>query len=163
MIPTCDAIVVLGCAIRSSGVPSAALARRINLAFRAYEQGVAPRVIASGGRRWGDHVEAVLIARELVSRGVPEDAVFYELCSLSTRENCRFTAELLRKLGARRAMIATCAWHLPRAIGNFERLGVAAVSPPPSWLDTPPASMGVRVRERVCALADSVIMPRTSS
>ncbi len=163
MIPTCDVIVVLGCAIRSSGIPSAALTRRINLAFRAYEQGVAPRIIASGGRLWGDQVEALLIAQQLVDRGVPADAILHELCSLNTRENCRFTAQLLRRIGASRAMIATCGWHLPRAMGNFERVGVAAVAPPPSWLDTPPASARLRVRERVCAWADSVIMPRIPS
>lgn len=162
MTVQCDAIVVLGCTVRSSGTPSAALARRIALAHRAFEQRVAPRVIASGGRRWGDHVEGVVIARELARLGVPEAAIVMELCSLSTRENCRYTAELLHTLGDRRALIATCAWHLPRALGNFERLGVAAVPPPLAWLDTPPASLGLRLRERVCAWADSAIMPRTS-
>jgi uncharacterized SAM-binding protein YcdF (DUF218 family) len=163
MTDECDAIVVLGCAIGSTGAPSAALARRIALAHRAFERRVAPQVIASGGRRWGDHVEAVVIARELAALGVPQAAIVMELCSLSTRENCRYTAALLRTLGARRALVATCAWHLPRAIDNFERLGIVAVSPPPAWLDTPPASLGLRLRERVCAWADSVIMPRTSS
>ena len=163
MTVDCDAIVVLGCAIRSTGAPSAALARRIALAHQAFAHRVAPRVIASGGRRWGDHVEAVVIAQQLVALGVPEAAIVMELCSLSTRENCWYTAELLHTLGAHRALIATCAWHLPRALGNFERLGVTAVPPPPAWLDTPPASLGLRLRERVCAWADSVIMPRISS
>jgi len=163
MIPTCDAIVVLGCAVRSNGVPSAALARRIDLAHRAYREGVAPRVLPSGGRLWGDHVEAMVIARELAARGVPAAAVVPELCSLSTRENCRFTAALMDRLGVGRAMVCTCAWHLPRALGNFARLGIEAVPPPPSWLDTPPATLAVRLRERVSAWADSVIMPRTTS
>jgi uncharacterized SAM-binding protein YcdF (DUF218 family) len=154
---------VLGCAVRGSGVPSAALARRIALAHRAYRQGVAPLVIASGGRRWEGHAEAVVIARELVARGVPVDAVVQELCSVNTRENCRYSAALMFRHGASRAMIASCSWHLPRAVGNFARLGVVAVPPPTQWLDTPPASLALRLRERVCAWADSAIMPRIQS
>src|SRR5689334_13411682 len=90
-----DAIVVLGCRILPTGRPSPPAARRAMAAARAYEQGVAPIIVASGGRRWGTHVEARVLRQELCRRGVPEAAVVEELCSLSTYENAIFSAAVL--------------------------------------------------------------------
>jgi uncharacterized SAM-binding protein YcdF (DUF218 family) len=160
MMPTADAIVVLGCAIRPGGSASAALGRRIALAARLFHGGAAKRVIASGGRRWGHHVEALVIERRLREQAVPAAAIVLELCSLSTLENGRFTADLLERLGGRRALLATCAWHMRRAIADFRRCGVEALAPPADWLDGPPASARLRLRENVCGWADSVMMPR---
>jgi uncharacterized SAM-binding protein YcdF (DUF218 family) len=136
------------------------LARRIRLAAHAWREGVAAHVIATGGRRWGEHVEAVVIKRELVREGIPERAVALELCSLSTLENGRYTAELMRQLKLQRAMIATCVWHLPRALSNFRGFGVDAIAPPDHWHEATEVSRLTRLREGVCAWADSVMMSR---
>jgi uncharacterized SAM-binding protein YcdF (DUF218 family) len=133
--------------------------RRIDLAVRAFGEELAPHIIASGGRRWGDHVEAVVIKRELVARGVPSECVALELCSLTTAENCWFTAELLGP-ARRRVLLATCAWHMPRATRNFRRLGIDASTPPSAWLTTPPPTLSRRVRERVNIVVDWCMMPR---
>ena len=66
------------------------------------------------------------MARELLLRGVPERAIVRERCSFSTRENARFTAEVLRRRGTDAAAVVTCAWHLPRAVALFSRAGVVA-------------------------------------
>jgi uncharacterized SAM-binding protein YcdF (DUF218 family) len=138
------AIVVLGCAVRLDAAGCLApgtLARRVDAAARAYlatapEIGV---VVVSGGRRWGTAVEADVMARELVARGVPPSAIVRERCSLSTRDNALFSAALLARRGLSRAAIVTSAWHLPRALSLFSRAGVegeavAAEAPgPPSW------------------------------
>jgi uncharacterized SAM-binding protein YcdF (DUF218 family) len=121
-----DAIVVLGCRILVSGRPAAVAARRVATAARAYFDGVAPYVIASGGRRWGAHVEALVLARELARAGVPERALLQDLWSLSTYENAIFSAVLLRRLGARRVAVVTCPWHMARALENFHGAGVDA-------------------------------------
>jgi uncharacterized SAM-binding protein YcdF (DUF218 family) len=155
-----DAVVVLGCTVRRDGSPTPALARRVALAARAFSAGLAPRIIVSGGRRWGEHVEALVMARELRAAGVPESAVVPELCSLTTVENCTYTARLLRDLGARRALVATCAWHLPRALEGFRTVGVEAVAPPAAWLGPATARASVRWRERVCAFADALLLGR---
>lgn len=153
-----DVIVVLGCTLAAGGVPTPALSRRVALAARAFREGMAPRIIASGGRRWGEHVEAVAISRALASAGIPENAVLLELCSLTTLENGHYTAELMGRLGIKRALITTCAWHLPRALANFRRFGVDAVGPPPSWLDGRAVPLATRIRERLCQWADSAMM-----
>jgi uncharacterized SAM-binding protein YcdF (DUF218 family) len=81
-------------------------------------------IVVSGGRRWGDQVEADAMARELARRGVPAGAIVRERCSLSTRENARFAAELLGRRGARAAVLVTCPWHMARAVALFSRAGV---------------------------------------
>lgn len=146
-----EAIVVLGCTLRG-GEPSRALARRIDLGARAFSAGLAPCVIASGGRRWQGEVEAVAMRRALSERGVDDHAIHMELCSLTTRDNAHFSALLMRKWGARRALVATCPWHLPRARRDFERCGIAVVDPPEGWLDDATASSITRLRERLWRL-----------
>jgi uncharacterized SAM-binding protein YcdF (DUF218 family) len=133
--------------------------RRIDLAVRAFGEELAPSIIASGGRRWGNHVEAVVIKRELVARGVPSEAVAMELCSLSTAENCLFTAELLGPT-SHRVILATCAWHMRRASRNFGLLGINASAPPSAWFTTPPPTLTRRIRERVNTVVDWCMMPR---
>lgn len=131
-----DAIVVLGCRILSSGRPSAAAARRAATAARAYREGVAPYVIASGGRRWGSQIEARVLSGELRRAGVPERAILQDLWSLTTYENAIFSAALLRRLEGRRAAVVTCSWHMGRALQNFRHAGVEACALPVP--DVPP-------------------------
>jgi uncharacterized SAM-binding protein YcdF (DUF218 family) len=122
------ALVVLGCRVTldREGRLEGALGRRVRATAEAYARlgdGQA-LVVASGGRRWSDGVEADAIARELVRLGVAERAIVRERCSLSTRENARFAAAALARRGIARATVVTCAWHLPRAVALFARQGV---------------------------------------
>jgi len=158
-----DAIVVLGCAVRSDGTMSRALEQRVTLAARAHRHGVAPCIIASGGRRWGPHMEAAVMRRELIERGVPDAAVVMELSSLTTRGNCHYSSALLRHLGGDTLFVASCAWHLARAKNNFIRYGVQVLLPPASWLATSPPSTTRRVSERVSAWMDSCMIPAVRS
>jgi uncharacterized SAM-binding protein YcdF (DUF218 family) len=130
------------------------------LAARLYREGAASVVVASGGRAWGRHIEAVVMKRVLVAQGVGADDVLMELCSLNTFENGHYTAELLRARGAQSVLLATCGWHLPRALRSFRRFGVHAIAPPESWLDTPAPSAALRVREAVCRGVDALLGDR---
>lgn len=130
MPPDADAIVVLGCRIHSSGRPAPPAARRVAAAARAYRDGVAPWVIASGGRRWGAQIEARVLSAELRRAGVPKDVILEELWSLTTCENAIFSEVLLRRLGGRRAAVVTCPWHMRRALQDFRAAGVDAFGVP---------------------------------
>jgi uncharacterized SAM-binding protein YcdF (DUF218 family) len=138
------------------------LARRVEAAARAYEAAGAAFVVvvASGGRRWGTAVEADVMARELALRGVPSTAIVRERCSLSTRDNARFSAAILARHGVSRALLVTSAWHLPRALSLFERAGVdgeavAAGEGRPTLRDR----AWHWTRERILTWADARSMP----
>jgi cyclophilin family peptidyl-prolyl cis-trans isomerase len=125
-----EAVVVLGCKVsldEAGRLLPGALRRRLEVAARVYaERGCAETVvIASGGRRWGGHVEADVMARELAALGVPGRAIVRERCSFSTRENARFVAEALARRGAPKAVLVTCDWHMPRAAALFAQTGTA--------------------------------------
>ncbi|MFO0546938.1 MAG: YdcF family protein [Polyangiaceae bacterium] len=150
------ALVVLGCKVEpETGALSAALARRTAWALAAYRAGLGEIVVASGGRSWGGHVEADAIAAHLAREGVPEGRIYRELSSLTTAENAFFTAHLLARLGLERATIVTCAWHVPRALACFGRVGldVRAIDVPTPR--APALSAAYRaVHERVSARLD---------
>jgi len=141
-----DAIVVHGCRVLASGRVTGAASRRVAAAAAAYRDGIAPRVVASGGRRWGQQIEARVLGSRLVDAGVPEDAIALEMCSLSTRENALFAAAILRRIGARSAAVVTCPWHMARALANFEQAGIAAVAIPAHG---PAAGLVTAIRRRI--------------
>ncbi len=131
MIPRpLDAIVVLGCRVEDDGELSSTLRRRADWAVVAHRVGLGHWVVPSGGRRWGAHVEADRLEAYLAGRGVPKEVIYPELMSLTTAENAVFSAELLGRIGARRALVVTCAWHMPRALASFRALGVDALPLP---------------------------------
>jgi uncharacterized SAM-binding protein YcdF (DUF218 family) len=125
-----DAIVVLGCRVSASGRLTTAAAGRAETAAEAFQAGAAPRIVTSGGRRWGATTEALALQQALVARGVPREAIHAELWSLTTYENAVFSAAMLRKLGARSAVIVSCAWHLPRALRSFRAAGLEVTAWP---------------------------------
>jgi uncharacterized SAM-binding protein YcdF (DUF218 family) len=156
-----DAIVVLGCRIAPSGRPAPPAARRAATAASAFHAGVAPLVVVSGGRRWGSHIEARAIGGVLLRSGVPAGAVVEELCSLSTCENAIFSAAILRRLGARRAAIVTCPWHMARAIANFREAGVDAHPIPTAAVEAPLSRrVYLEAHEIVCSWIDTRSMRR---
>lgn len=119
---------VLGCKVsldEAGRLLPGALQRRLYAAARVYaERGCAETVvIASGGRHWGGHVEADVMASELAALGVPCRAIVRERCSFSTRENARFVAAALGRRGAPGIVLVTCDWHMPRAVALFAEAG----------------------------------------
>lgn len=156
MLPRADAIVVLGCRVLPSGRPTTAAARRAAKAAEAFLNGVAPHIIASGGRRWGAQIEAETLRREIVRAGVPESAVTRELWSLTTHENAVFSAEILRRRGASRVAVVTCAWHVERAIRNFRMTGIDAFPLPSPGVSAGPLRTAYRHgHELVCTWLDA--------
>ncbi|WP_050430084.1 YdcF family protein [Chondromyces crocatus] len=139
-----DAIVVLGCKILVSGRPAGAAARRAATAAQAFREGVAPRVVASGGRRWGAQIEARALAGALEGAGVPAEVIVQELWSMTTYENAIFCAALLSRLAARRVALVTCPWHMARALSNFRAAGIDVCALPTPSVPAMPSTRVVR-------------------
>lgn len=154
--PRFDTIVVLGCGVERDGRPSPALGRRLELAVRAHQARPDVPIVLTGGKRYhGGFVEAEVMREVLLARGLPLALLRLETRSLSTRENATYTARLLE--GSEVALLATCSWHLPRALTCFRRLGVDAVPPPRSWWNTPPPTPAARAREALSRCLDWTI------
>lgn len=126
----CDAIVVLGARILSDGRCGPAARRRVEAGALAFERGVAPVVVVTGGRRWDGQMEAVSMGRLLSRLGVPEEAIVLEPFALSTSENAYFTVRHGRLRGWRRFAVVTCSWHLRRAVQDFRLCGAEVIPMP---------------------------------
>lgn len=90
--------------------------------------GRARRVIISGGRLGvpGLQTEAAYVAQELEALGVARDRIILEDQALNTRENAILTKALVLDAGLEQLLVVTSAFHLPRAKGCFEAVGLTA-------------------------------------
>jgi len=116
-----DAIIVPGCAVRSDGTPSAALARRTRHAVELYKSGLAPSLVLTGGVGRFPPSEAAAAAELAMNLGVPQTALVLEDRSTSTIENALFAAECLSEASERRVLIATDGYHCWRCRHIFSR------------------------------------------
>lgn len=93
-------------------------------------------VVFTGGQVWNRPGTEAELARQVFLAEHGLDRVLVEGQSKTTRENARYTAELLKAQGWKRPLIVTEAWHMPRAMYSFEQAGVNAVAAPTAR-DTP--------------------------
>lgn len=121
-----EAVIVLGCQVRGEE-PSLMLQRRLDAALEVLEQNPEALCVVSGGQGSGEDIsEAEAMKRYLTERGVSSDRIILEDRSVSTRENIRFSAELLKERGLSRAVIATNEFHQYRAGIYAKRNGLTA-------------------------------------
>jgi uncharacterized SAM-binding protein YcdF (DUF218 family) len=127
-----DAVVLLGGAVTPQGSLVDAPAwndnfERVLEVRQLLVTGQAKVAIVSGGKLGGDlRTEAEYLADELVLLGVPREQVLVEAKANNTRENATLSKVLLEKLGAKKVLLVTSAFHVPRAAGCFRAAGVEA-------------------------------------
>lgn len=92
----------------------------------------APIVISGGGGTFfaDGTAEAPLIARYFEEIGIDPKRLVIEDRSRTTAENAEFTAALVRPKAGGRWLLVTSAWHMPRAVGTFRKVGFAVVPYP---------------------------------
>lgn len=145
-LPAAPAAVVLGGAIAtpSRERPFPALtdsSDRIWHAARLHRAGKAPLLVLSGG---SDPTTALIPEAEamrvlLRELGVPDAALLAEPRSRTTRENARHSAALLRERGIQHVLLVTSAFHMRRAVLEFQAQGLRVTpaptdhAEPPSW------------------------------
>jgi uncharacterized SAM-binding protein YcdF (DUF218 family) len=78
--------------------------------------------------------------------------VYPELSSLTTAVNAIFSRRIARELGITEVVVTTCAWHAPRAVACFERVGMVAR---PLRAEPPPSGPFVRARRMVHELVST--------
>jgi uncharacterized SAM-binding protein YcdF (DUF218 family) len=131
-----DAIVVLGNAVspphfeRPYPLPNAESYGRCQHAAWIHRKTGLP-VLVSGGLEsdWNQTVAATM--RDLIlAAGVPADMIWVEDRSRSTHENARFSAEVLRRHGARHIALVVDAQSMLRASACFRKEGLEVTAAP---------------------------------
>jgi uncharacterized SAM-binding protein YcdF (DUF218 family) len=123
-----DAIVVLGAA-QYNGRPSNVLSARLDHALDLYEQGLAPRIVVTGGRAEGDaYSEAESGLMYLEERGVPGSAILMETQGRDTWTSMQGVADVLENTDAHRILIVSDGFHLLRTELMARELGFEAYS-----------------------------------
>jgi uncharacterized SAM-binding protein YcdF (DUF218 family) len=129
-LPDAQAIIVLGAA-QYDGIPSPALANRLDHAAELFEEGVADLIVVTGGRQEGDRfTEAEASANYLEDLGIPGDRIERETTGDSSWQSLASAADFLQERGIDRVVLVSDPYHAMRIDGIAHELGLdAAVSP----------------------------------
>ncbi len=121
-----QAVIVLGCQVRGE-TPSTMLAKRLDAALETLSEYPDALCVVSGGKGSGEDItEAEAMRRYLLERGVADNRIIPEDKSVSTSENIRFSASLLKERGIDTAVIITNEFHQYRADIYARRNGITA-------------------------------------
>jgi uncharacterized SAM-binding protein YcdF (DUF218 family) len=125
-----DAVVVLGAA-QYDGEPSSIFAARLRHAQQLYEDGMAPRIVTTGGGRAGDaYTEAAAARRYLVARGVPASDVVAVPVGSDTLGSLEAVAARAKQDGWSTALVVSDPWHSLRARQMARDSGLEAWTSP---------------------------------
>jgi uncharacterized SAM-binding protein YcdF (DUF218 family) len=125
-----DVIVVMGAA-QYDGRPSPLFAARLDHAIELFHDGVAPRLIVTGGKREGDRTTEAASAREYAVRhDVPEDAILLEDASRTTLQSIRGVETLMRDEGLDSAVFVSDPSHMLRVLRMAADVGIDAYGSP---------------------------------
>jgi uncharacterized SAM-binding protein YcdF (DUF218 family) len=125
-----DAIIVLGAA-EYRGRPSPVLEARLNHALFLYLQGLAPRIITTGGAG-GDPVftESTVSRAYLTKRGVPAEAVVVENEGESTAQSIVAVSEIMRRMNLKSALVVSDGYHIFRVKKMLQASGIQVYASP---------------------------------
>ncbi len=122
-----DVIVVLGNTVEPNGEPSPRLRSRLERALSAYQAGLAPLVIVSGGKGQEGYEEALVMQAYLYERGIPPTSVLADVSGYDTYRTARYAAAVMRERNLTRAIIVTQYYHVLRARLALKAFGVPEV------------------------------------
>jgi uncharacterized SAM-binding protein YcdF (DUF218 family) len=137
-----DGIIVLGGAIDAEvtaergSLEMDASGERIVTMLQLARQYPSARIVFSGGsgNLLGTLVpEAPIAGRLLEDFGVNKDRIILESESRTTAENALFTKQLVSPKPGERWLLITSAFHMPRSIGSFRKIGFDVEAYPVDW------------------------------
>lgn len=122
--------------VDGQGHLSGASSSRLLTTVRLYEQLKRP-IIISGGQVFPDTGnEASIAKRVLISLGVNPNDIYIEDKSLNSEQNAKFTAELLKMHHFKKTILITSAFHMERAMKNFQNEGILVQAFPTGYLES---------------------------
>jgi uncharacterized SAM-binding protein YcdF (DUF218 family) len=127
-----QAIVVLGGDVRAgdgADIPDRLgplSLERVVFGAQAHRQLQLP-VVVSGGTLPGAHSSQAALMKAALEGDLAVPVAWSEEASRTTWENALYTARLLLPEKLTTVVLVTHAWHLPRALWSFERVGLKAL------------------------------------
>ncbi len=118
-----DAIIVFGARAYADGRCSDALRDRVRTACTLYEEGLAPRLVFSGGPGDGEVHETEAMTRLAVDLGVPRSAIIQDRQGLNTQATVRNSASIFERHRFERILAVSHFYHLPRVKMCYRREG----------------------------------------
>jgi uncharacterized SAM-binding protein YcdF (DUF218 family) len=127
-----DVIVIMGAA-EYRGRPSPVLRARLDHGLELFEQGLARRILTTGGAG-GDPVftEGAVGRNYLMSHGVPPEAILLEDEGDSTVHSTIAVAEIMRRSGLKSCILVSDGYHIYRAKKMLEFRGLEVFGSPRS-------------------------------
>ncbi len=125
-----DIILVLGAA-EYRGRPSPVLEARLNHALFLYHQGLAPRILTTGGAGGDPTFTEGEVARAYLSKhGIPSEAIIVESESESTVHSIAAAAEIMRRMNLTSCIVVSDGYHIYRVKKMLEFKGVNVYGSP---------------------------------
>lgn len=139
-----DVAVVLGARVYADGRPSDALADRVRTACQLYRDGLAGKLIFSGGPGDGAVHETESMKRMAVALGVNADDILLDAAGLNTGATVQNTGRIFSRLHASRVLVVSHFYHLPRIKLAYQRAGWEVFTVPARerhWLYLHPSNL----------------------
>jgi vancomycin permeability regulator SanA len=118
-----DCIIVLGCHVKSDGVPGRMLTDRLDAGIALYKAGVAPKLLMSGDHGRVEYNEVGTMKKYAEDAGVPSEDIFMDHAGFSTYETVYRAKEIFC---ADKVVIVTQEYHMYRALNIADSLGLEA-------------------------------------
>ena len=118
-----DCILVLGCLVKSGGVPSDMLHDRLRRGVELYDAGAAPKLLMSGDHGRDNYDEVDAMKQFAVDSGIPSTDVFMDHAGFSTYESIYRARDIFQ---AKKIIIVSQEYHLYRAVYIAQALGLEA-------------------------------------
>lgn len=156
-IQQADAILVLGAA-QYNGRPSPVLKARLDHGIALYDQGLASKMVFTGGVGAGDTLSEGEVARRYaLKQDVPASAIMVERHGVTSAESVAAAAALMRAKGLRTALVVSDSYHMLRVELLARRAGIRPFRAPAAS----PIDRARRQRWRY-VLRESVLFPATA-
>lgn len=114
--------------------------------LRLAQQFPAARILISGGDgslSGAYEGDAVIGTRFFAAFGIPESRLIRDPQSRDTYENAGNTKTLLAENGLENCLLVTSAFHMPRSVGLFRKLGIEMLPWPTDYRTTGTARLGL--------------------
>lgn len=118
-----DCIIVLGCQVKPSGIPSDMLKDRLNRGIDLYKKGVSSKILMSGDHGQKEYDEVNVMKQFAIDNNIPSEDVFMDHAGFSTYESMYRAKEVF---DTSKVVIVSQEYHLYRAIYIAKKLGIEA-------------------------------------